>query len=261
MNTPDAFGDLARYYDPLMSHVNYDRWYTTTQALGEMLASPVRHLDAACGTGTLATMLRQTGWDSMGIDLSRAMLHEGRKKTADLPVAVADLRALPFHNQFDLVTCLFDSLNFLLEEEGLAAAFRQFHTALRAGGILYVDIITERMVTDHFEGKTWDEQNDGFRSRWSSSYDKKQAVAESLVQVNTGRVSSIRERIFELPRVTALLEQAGFEILGTFDADNWKTPRKKTTRVDIVAVKPGGTELDRRFQKAVNQVRALVYGR
>lgn len=259
MTAPDAFEDLARYYDPLMNHVNYDRWFSITVALAEMLPPPFRHLDAACGTATLVQLLRQTGWDSAGVDLSPAMLRAARKRGA-FPLAASDLRALPFGASFDLITCLFDSLNFLLDEKGLAAAFRQFHGALADGGILYADIITERMVTDHFEGQEWVEENDGFQSRWASSYDKQRALAESRVQVNTGNVCTILERVFELPRVVALLEEAGFEILGTLDADNWKAPRKKTTRVDIVAVKNGDPGMERRFQKAAKQVRALVYG-
>ena len=51
MSAPDAFGELARYYDPLMTHVNYDRWFFTVSALADLVEEPIRHLDAACGTG------------------------------------------------------------------------------------------------------------------------------------------------------------------------------------------------------------------
>lgn len=260
MNTPDMFEDLARYYDPLMAHVNYDRWFTVTRTLGEMFGAPPRHLDAACGTGTLATMLRKTGWTSAGVDLSRAMVREGRRKESGLPAAVADLRALPFAGAFEMVTCLFDSLNFLLDEADLARAIAEFHGALRDGGLFYADIITERMVTDHFEGQEWVEANEGFRSRWTSSYDREHALAESFVQVNTGKVSPIRERIYPLDRVRDLLEQAGFEVLGAYDADHWRAPRKKTTRIDIVAVKNAPPGIDHRFKKTARQIRELVYG-
>lgn len=260
MSEPDAFEDLARYYDPLMSHVNYDRWFTIALTLGELFGRPPRYLDAACGTGTLAGQLRQAGWDAAGVDLSRSMVRECRRKGLALPVAVSDLRALPFTGAFDLVTCLFDSLNFLLAEDDLARALCELHGALREGGILYADIITERMVTDHFEGQEWVETNEGFQSRWASSYDKRSAVAESRVQVNTGNVSSIRERVYDLEVVTGLLAKAGFQVLGAFDADNWKAPRKKSTRIDIVAVKQGAPDLPKRFERSAKIVRELVYG-
>ncbi len=259
MTQPDAFEDLARYYDPLMDHVNYDRWFFITAALAELAPTPFRHLDAACGTATLVEKLRKTGWDSMGVDLSPAMIHTGKKKDARLPLAVSDLRNMPFHESADLITCLFDSLNFLLEEDELARAFEQLYGALRPGGILYADVITERMVTEHFEGQEWDEDNDGFTSRWTSHYDHKRAIAESHVRVNTGIASVIAERIYPRELVEKLLVNAGFELLGVFDAESWKAPTKKTTRVDFVAVKAGGPSTKRDFEKVHAQVRGLVY--
>jgi SAM-dependent methyltransferase len=259
MNASDAFEDLARYYDPLMEHVNYDRWFFTTVALADLAPDNFRHLDAACGTATLVEKLRKTGWNSVGIDLSAAMVSAGKKKNARLPLAVSDLRALPFHESMDLVTCLFDSLNFLLEEDELAKAFRQLHGTLRPGGILYADIITERMVTEHFEGQDWEENNDGFTSRWTSHYDHRSGVAQSHVRVNTGASSVITERVYPQDVVEPMLRDAGFEVLGVFDAESWKAPRKKTTRIDFIAVIKGAPGLKKRFDKVVAQVREMVY--
>lgn len=260
MNRPDAFADLARYYDPLMEHVNYDRWFFTVCALAELVEEPIRHLDAACGTGTLVGMLRKTGWDSTGADLSPAMIAAARKKLPGAPLLVSDLRALPFSGTVDLVTCLFDSLNFILDEDELAGAFRQLHGALREGGILYADIITERMVTEHFEGQAWTEDNDGFTSRWASEYDKKNAIAASYVRINTGNTSVIRERVYDLAVVTRMIEAAGFQLLGALDAENWKSPRRKTTRVDLVAVKKGAPGIEKRFKKVVAMVQKVALG-
>ena len=260
MTAPDLFGVLARYYDPLMSHVNYDRWFSTTTTLAGSLDGPVRHLDAACGTGTLIAMLRKTGWNSAGSDISPAMLRVARRKLPGAPLAVADLLAMPFNGSFNLITCLFDSLNFILDETDLARAFRELHGALADGGLLYTDIITERMVLDHFEGQSWEEDNAGFRSHWSSEYDKTQSLAESYVRVNTGSPSVIRERIHDPALVRELLEQAGFQVLAALDADTWKAPRKKTTRIDFVAVKNGTPGIAKRFQQTAKQVRELVYG-
>ena len=44
---------------------------------------------------------------------------------------------------------------------------------------------------------------------WASVYDKKQAIAESRVRVNTGNTSVIRERIHDPAVVKELLEEAG----------------------------------------------------
>src|SRR5689334_21494456 len=54
------------------------------QYLNELLARhPVagrRALDLACGTGTLALLLADAGWDVIGLDSSAAMLAQARAK-------------------------------------------------------------------------------------------------------------------------------------------------------------------------------------
>ena len=58
----DSFSDLARYYDPLMRHVDYDRWYAVAAAVAALVPPPFVHADLACGTATLARKLRRNGW-------------------------------------------------------------------------------------------------------------------------------------------------------------------------------------------------------
>ena len=116
------------------------------------------------------------------------------------------------------------------------------------------------MVTEHFEGQSWTEDNDGFTSRWASEYDKKKAIAESYVRINTGNTSVIRERVYDLALVKRLLEKAGFDILAAVDAENWKTPRRRRTRVDLIAVKKGAPGIKKRFAKVAAQVRRLAFG-
>ena len=57
MTASDSFVDLARYYDPIMEDVNYDRWYHVASELSSMLDKPLLHIDAACGTARLARRL------------------------------------------------------------------------------------------------------------------------------------------------------------------------------------------------------------
>jgi predicted TPR repeat methyltransferase len=75
----DSFEDLARYYDRLMVHVDYDRWYAVAGAIAGLLPRPFLHVDLACGTGTLLRKLRKVGWNSFGLDLSVAMLRAGSR--------------------------------------------------------------------------------------------------------------------------------------------------------------------------------------
>src|SRR5215510_6618963 len=113
------------------------------QYLREVLARhPVagrRALDLACGTGTLAIILADDGWQVLGLDRSAPMLAIARERAADGGYEIAfvegDMRSLNEERRtknddelsqkndpsfiihlssFDLVTCTYDSLNYLL---------------------------------------------------------------------------------------------------------------------------------------------------
>jgi len=53
-----------------------------------------------------------------------------------------DMRSLPFEERFDLVTCWFDSLNYLLELEDLERTFAGACRALKKSGLFIFDMNT-----------------------------------------------------------------------------------------------------------------------
>ena len=255
MTAPDAFEELARYYDAIMEHVDYERWVRITASLGEVVQAPVRHLDAACGTGVLLDRVRPWGWHCHGIDLSLAMLREGRKQGRTAPSAQANLCRLPFDNCFNLVTCLFDSINFLLEEAHVFQALRQIAGAMTEDGLLYFDSVTERMVTEHFEGQTWTEDNGGFETTWSNEYDREAGINDARLHISSGAEGVIRERVHAQNLLEDAVREAGLTLLGVFDAASWRPPQPRTVRLDFVAAKRPSVRTQRAFKKACQTIR------
>jgi len=251
----DAFLELAPYYDRIMDHVNYDRWYMVTTTVAGMLPTSFTHLDAACGTGTLIKRLRSENWKSVGTDISSSMIKAGRKAGAKFPAAAADLRALPICGSIDYVTCLFDSVNFLLTLEDVTQAFREIRNALSPQGIFYFDIVTERMVTEHFEDQDWTEDNGRFSTTWRSRYRRETCVAETTVKVDNGPEGTVRERIYTQAEIERAVARAGFHLLGAFDAHTWKPPHKRTIRIDFVAAREKSRALRKRFESVYAEVR------
>lgn len=251
----DAFGDIARFYDPLMAHVDYERWHAMALALGELVTPPLVHVDAACGTGTLARGLRRAGWRSMGFDLSPAMLCAGRRQKPRVPTVAADLRAVPLRGA-SFITCLFDSLNFLLDPGDVRRALKELYGALRPGGLLYFDVVTERMVLDHFAGQQWSEQSGRLHTTWDSRYDRATGVSETRIRVNRGPECVIRERIHPREDLESAMAAAGFEPLGAFDAETLRAPRRRTVRIDFVAWRPGGPAPRRRLNEVLKELRS-----
>lgn len=251
MTREDQFDGLAPFYDPIMQTVDYDRWLVVAGAAADLVSAstrPIRHVDVACGTCALTKRFVQYGWNTIGVDLSPYMLRAGRKGPYYPPVLAADMRALPFRERFDYATCLFDSINFLLEDGDLARTLRQVYDALRPEGIFYFDIITRRMVTEHFEGRKWTEKTGSFSTTWEGTFDRQTRIAETSIRVNSGLRHYIRERVYTLKEIERALEAAGFKVLGAFDAENWKTPSRKTLRIDVVAAKGADRGLERKVK-------------
>jgi SAM-dependent methyltransferase len=151
-----------------------------THILAAMPAPPRRALDLACGTGGVALALAAQGAHVVGVDRSPQMLAIACAKARDrqLPVTFveADLRRMPVGAQkpatndqsqpaarphtpsfvlepssFDLVTCLYDSLNYLTGDDDLATILAAVAPLLRPGGRLIFDLNTEH------EFASWDE--------------------------------------------------------------------------------------------------------
>jgi len=135
----------------LYTHGPYPRY---SQRMAELLpavlrvlgAQPRTLLDLACGEGTFAVAAAGQGFEVTGLDASSQMLEAAQRRAADegskLRLVQGDMRSLAFAEEFDLVTCWYDSLNYLLDQRDLEAAFRGVARALRRGGHFIFDMNT-----------------------------------------------------------------------------------------------------------------------
>ena len=115
-------------------------------ALKALDVRPAHVLDLACGEGTFAVSASRLGFHLTGLDQSEETLGFARKRARNAEVEVsfvrADMRAIPFIGRFDLVTCWYDSLNYILKQPDLLAAFREVAGALKPGGLFMFDMNT-----------------------------------------------------------------------------------------------------------------------
>jgi len=109
-------------------------------------AKPKAILDLACGEGTFAVELAKRGYQVTGVDLSPEMLRFARERAKEARVEVQfieqDMRSLSLEERFDLVTCWYDSLNYLLSHDDLVKTFSNVAQVLTAGGLFVFDMNT-----------------------------------------------------------------------------------------------------------------------
>lgn len=140
-----AYEALAPAYDELTAEHRHEDWLAALERLAlEHGLRGRRVLDVACGTGKSFAPLLRRGYEVSACDLSPRMVALARRRLAGTSGAafVADMRSLPATGPFDLVTCLDDAINYLLEPRDLEAALRSMRKTLRPGGLLVFDVNT-----------------------------------------------------------------------------------------------------------------------
>jgi SAM-dependent methyltransferase len=135
----EAYGAFAYAFDKALG----ERFFRAIRALLddalETYPTPKRtHLDVACGTGLALDYFRERGWKSTGIDASLPMLQLARNHSNRL--IAADMRTLPLRRRFARITCLYDSLNHLLDRNDLVAAFKAMRAVMDHDSLLFFDM-------------------------------------------------------------------------------------------------------------------------
>lgn len=148
MNGPSlahrTYETFASTYDAFFSDEDHEYWLPTLETIAREHNLPGRRLlDVACGTGLSAAPMVARGYDVSACDISPAMLRRAglrlERAGGYTRLDVADMRNLPDWGRFDLVTCLCDAVNYLLDLHDLDAAFASAASRLKPGGLYIFD--------------------------------------------------------------------------------------------------------------------------
>jgi SAM-dependent methyltransferase len=117
-------------------------------------------LELGCGTGSVLARLSSVA-DVTGLDRSPAMLTAAAEKVPRARLLEGDMREFSLGERFDVVICVFDSLNHLLYFGDWESMFDAVHRHLVEGGLFIFDVNTvgelrrlgeESPWVDDFEG-------------------------------------------------------------------------------------------------------------
>jgi SAM-dependent methyltransferase len=206
-------------------------------------------LDLACGEGTFAAAAASQGFDVTGLDTSSQMLEAARRRAADegasLRLVQGDMRTLAFEEEFDLVTCWYDSLNYLLDTADLEAAFRGVGRALRHGGHFIFDMNTICGLAVMWRSHPCFVMQDasGLFDVHINSYDFDRNIATKHIVgfINQGsswvRIDEEhRERGYRRDEISACLEASGLEEVACWGKlEDMTAPGPESSRVWFAA--------------------------
>ena len=102
-------------------------------------------LELACGTGSILKQL-QGDYVVTGLDLSPEMLQVAREKVPEVRLIQGDMTDFDLDEHFDVLLCVYDSINHLLDFARWEELFDRADEHLNDGGILVFDVNTERRL-------------------------------------------------------------------------------------------------------------------
>lgn len=245
-----TFTDIAPYYDLLMRDVDYREWTDYIIHLINRAGIPDGSslLDVACGTGSAAALFAGAGFRVSGMDLSASMLKEARRKAKGLGNRIkfwrADLSDFRVREKQDVITCLFDSLNYLPNDDSVQKACRCILKALKSKGLFIFDINTPFALSKYWDKRLEVKEAEGVLSVWRNSYNWASRHANLSLTVFAPRGKGYRrieefhqEKAFPLEDVESMLKKTGFGKIEIFKHLTLEPPQTNTIRVTIIAYK------------------------
>ena len=131
-----SFFTLASVYDKINGKA-YPQYADMRCRAFSLADIPVREvLDLGCGTGGMAFLLAEKGYDMVALDSSPEMLSLAAEKNAGNGVLLIcrDMRDFELYGTVQAVYSSFDCLNYLVSDGDLEKVFSLVHLYLEPGG-------------------------------------------------------------------------------------------------------------------------------
>lgn len=247
-----AYAYFAEIYDEVMRCVDYPQW-------AEYVLNLCRHFDLprepllnlACGTGSLERELIQRGvTEILSMDASEEMLAVAERKfveerTARPVFRVGQMEQLDLDRRFGLVTCLYDSVNYLVNEKSVRGMLSGVFRHLEPGGGFIFDVTSEFNIVSNFDDYTFSENCDGYSYIWENRYSIEKKIITSHVTIFAREGELYRkheedhvQKIYATADLRRWSKEAGFDVLGVFSEFTRDAPHSRSERIHFVLRRP-----------------------
>lgn len=205
-------------------------------------------LDLACGNGMALALWSQLGLKVAGVDGNRVMLKKARqnlKAKESIELYQQELTALEIPGKYDLVTCLYDTVNHLLKKQQLRSLFTKAYGLTEDGGAFIFDINTRAGFKYGWADRITIRQSERYYSIWETDYDPRRRRAMMQITLFTKkqknlynrRETIIHERGYPLSEMRKMLKQSGFKKIHSFKCFSSERPTGMTRRVTFLCRK------------------------
>lgn len=235
--TTNSYHNFAYYYSQLIDESFYQDYLAFLQPY-----APFNNIiDLACGSGTLCFLLKNEFNEVVGLDMSEEMLMIAQNKNYEKKKGVKflqqDLRTLILlEDEYDLITCTLDSLNYIENIDDINNIFKQVSKALKSNSLFAFDLLTQfyldEIVADYYQ---CEEVND-FEYVWQTN-----KIADTVLKHDL-KIVSDREQyeevhyqyIHDFNKVENMLKENNLKIIETKEASNELNTRDSSRRYYLV---------------------------
>jgi len=235
MRPYDKFAEVFDKITPDEFYAEYANFIM--EILKEMNYKPKKILDLACGTGRLAKIFIDEGYDIEGLDISEKMLEIAKKR--GLKVYQSNMVDFNLGQKYDLVICTYDSLNYVLQEDSLQKCFNSISKHLNQDGVFIFDMNSDFKINKILPQYKADYYDFGDAELiWLNSHSREPDlwIGELILFKKTKDGKYERyyekyiERAFELNTTKKLLKEANLEILETYSDFEFNKIKKDSKR-------------------------------
>lgn len=140
------------FYGPQLARIHHARFGELARSAAEYLLAELAAgerrtgtvVDLGCGSGILAGLVQQAGYQVLGVDISAGMIELARQQAPGADLRVGSLHAAALPAGCAAVTAIGECVNYAVSgdagPDALGRLARRVHAALAGGGLFLLDV-------------------------------------------------------------------------------------------------------------------------
>lgn len=243
-----VYGEFAKIYDKLIyEDIDYN---LIAQRLKKIIQEnnieQKDYLDLACGTGNVTINMAENFKNVYAVDLSDDMLMQAfdkfQEKNINAQVICQDMTELDLNHKFDLISCMLDSTNYILEEEDLMNYFKSVFNHLKDEGIFVFDINSYYKLSNILGNNIYIHDDDNVFYSWENVFeDEIVSMYLTFFVKDKNQYEKFQEehyeRAYKEEEIEGMLKNIGFSILNKYDGYTVNDVNEKSERILYVVKK------------------------
>lgn len=237
-----SYNKMAKVYDELINEdINYKDIadFLLNIATKENIKFE-SYLDLACGTGSVGVHVGKAFKQNYFVDLSVDMLSEAEFKLRDNRVRgkiiCQDMCELNLNKKFNLISCVLDSTNYILEDEDLKDYFKSVYNHLEDDGVFVFDINSYYKISEVLGNNIYTYNSEDIFYAWENIFEDEIVEMDLTFFIRDGeiyeRFNEIHEeRAYKEETIESIFKEVGFKMISKNDGYSNKKVENNTERI------------------------------